>query len=78
MSISPDVRKVQKSCVSENVNSNGKHLKQIKKIAFSSPFRKRGFGMWLMKNGVKMKIKDLVEEVGEKKTVAVFYTVTIV
>ena len=32
ISISSDVRKVQKSCYSANVNVDGKHLKQIKKI----------------------------------------------
>ena len=56
ISISPDVRKVQKSCFSANVNIDCKHLKQIKKKVFSSPFRKRVFGMWQMKNGVKMKM----------------------
>ena len=30
ISISPDVRKVQKSCFSATVNVDGKHLKQIK------------------------------------------------
>ena len=49
--------KVQKSFSSANVNVDGKHLKQIKKKVFNSPFRKRGFGMWPMKNGVKMKIR---------------------
>ena len=31
-------------------------MKQIEKKVFSSPFRKWGFGMWPMKNGVKMKM----------------------
>ena len=58
ISISSDVRKVQKSCYSANVNIDGKHLKQIKKI-FNSPFRKRGFGMLPRKNEVKMEKKRL-------------------
>ena len=57
MSISPDARKVQKSCFFANVNVDGKQLKQIKKKVFNSPFRKGGIGMWPMKNGAKMKKK---------------------
>ena len=37
---------------------------------------KRGFGMWLMKNGKKKK-KDSIKEVSEKKIVAIFHTVMI-
>ena len=55
ISNSPDAMKVQKSFSSANVNVDGKHLKQIKKKVFNSPFRKRRFSMWPMKNGVKMK-----------------------
>ena len=54
--------------------SMAKHLKQIKKKVLDSPFRKRGFGVWPMKNGVKMKKNDWVEEVGEKKMAPVFDT----
>ena len=57
ISISQDVRKVQKSCFSANVNVDGKHLKQIKKKEFNIPFKKRGFGTWPMNNGVKFKKK---------------------
>ena len=39
--ISPDVRKVQKSCFSPNVNVDDKHLKQIKKKVFNT-----GCGWW--------------------------------
>ena len=53
--------KVQKNFSSgnayNNVNFDGKNLKQVKKKVFNSPFRIRGFGMWPMKNGVKMKIR---------------------
>ena len=46
---------IQKSCFSANSSFEAKHLKQIKKRVFNGPFRKWGFGMWPMKNGVKMK-----------------------
>ena len=53
ISIFPDVRKVKNSCFLANVNVDGRDLEQIKKKVFNNPFRKRGFGMWPMKNGVK-------------------------
>ena len=37
---------------------------------------KQGLGMWLMKNGIKIK-KDSIKEVSEKKMVAIFHTVMI-
>ena len=36
----------------DTINTVGSHLK---KKVFNSPFRKRDFGMWPMKNGVKMR-----------------------
>ena len=77
ISISQDVRKVQKSCFSANVNVDGKHLNEIKKKVLKPSIQKTGFGMRPMKNGIKRK-KDWVEEVGEKKMAAVFHTVMIV
>ena len=72
ISISQDVRKVQKSCFSANVNVDGKHLKQIKKKEFNIPFKKRGFGTWPMNNGVKIKNKNCVKEVSEKRMATSF------
>ena len=57
ISISPDVRKVQKSCFTANANVDGKHLKQIKMKVLNTPLRKRGFSIRLMKSGVEMKKK---------------------
>ena len=57
ISIFPDVRKVKNSCFLANVNVDGRDLNQIQKKVFNSQFRKRGFGMWPMKNGVKWKKK---------------------
>ena len=49
ISISPDVRKVQKNCFTANVIVDSRHLKQIKMKVSNGPFRKRGIIMWLMK-----------------------------
>ena len=54
-------------------------MKQIKKKVFNSPFRKRDFGMWPMKNGVKMKKRLKKSKYGclLAKMAAVFHTVMI-
>ena len=57
-------RKVQKSCFSANVSVNAKHLKQIKKQIFNSPFRKRGLACDRWRIRLQWKI-DWVVEVGE-------------
>ena len=70
LSISPNLMKI---------HGDGKHLKQNKKKAFNSPFRKRDFGMWPMKNGVKMKKRLKKSKYGclLAKMAAVFHTVMI-
>ena len=72
MSISPDARKVQKSCFFANVNVDGKQLKQIKKKVFNSPFRKGGYWHVADEEWGEDEKKDLVREVGETKMAAVF------
>ena len=75
ISISQDVRKVQKSYFLENVHVYGKHLKQIKKINIPPhllivvlivQFRLMADEEW-----GEYEKKDWVEEVGEKKMAAV-------
>ena len=48
----------KRAAFAANINVDDKHLEQIKKKVFNWPFRKRGYGMWPMKNGVKME-KDI-------------------
>ena len=75
ISISQDVRKVQKSCFSANVNVDGKNLKQI--ISIQPSIQKTGFWHVVHEEWGKMK-KDWAEEVGDKKMAAVFHTIMIV